>query len=151
MNDVIMSGALPPSSPEVIDIVKKVEARAEEEVQVDIETNHVLHDGVYTRTICVPAGVMITGALIKIPTTLTISGQCLVLIGDGEGVEIKGFAVMPTSAGRKQVFIARSDTHISMCFKTDAKTVEQAEVEFTDESNMLKSKVNKNNITITEG
>ena len=34
--------------------------------QVPIETRHVLHAGMYARTICIPAGVLITGALVKV-------------------------------------------------------------------------------------
>ena len=38
--------------------------------QVAIQTTHHFHAGLYSRTIRIPAGVMITGALIKIPTLL---------------------------------------------------------------------------------
>ena len=149
-NDLSQQKSLPPTSPVVIDRIRQVEALSLQRPQVDIETSHLIHDGIYTRTICVPAGVMITGALIKIPTTLTVSGECVVLIGEGDSIEIKGFAVIPASSGRKQVFIAISDTHISMSFKTDARNIKDAEAEFTDETEILKSNTNKNNITITE-
>lgn len=149
MNNLQANNVLPPSSADTINLVRKVEKLVGELPQVDIETQHVIHGGIYTRTICVPAGIMITGALIKIPTTLTVSGECRVLIGDGDELVISGFMVIPSSAGRKQVFIARSDTYISMSFKTDAQTVEEAEVKFTDETEMLKSKLNKNTIIVT--
>lgn len=117
--------------------------------QVSISTDHVLHGGIYTRTIFVPAGVMITGALIKIPTTLTISGKVVLVVGEGERIEIDGFAVLPASTGRKTVFLAHSNTHISMAFATEAQSVEEAENEFTDEADLLKSHDNTNFVTVT--
>lgn len=151
MSDLKLSDALPPSSQKMIDVVSQVEKRAQDMEQVSITTDHVIHDGVYTRTICVPAGVMITGALIKISTTLIVSGTCTVLIGDGEEIQVSGYMVMPTSSGRKQIFMAHTDTFISMIFKTDAKSVEEAEAQFTDDVDILKSKVNPNDVRITGG
>lgn len=107
--------------------------------QVEIKTTHHLHAGLYARTICIPAGVAITGALIKIPTLLIFSGHATVFIG-GESVELQGYHVLPGDAGRKQAFAAHQDTHLTMLFATSAKTVEQAEAEFTDETDALGSR-----------
>ena len=149
MNNIVGSKILPPTSAKTIDRIKQVEVLANQEDQVDIETQHIFHAGVYTRSLCVPAGVMITGALIKIPTTLTISGDCIVLMGNDERIQVKGFMVMPASAGRKMIFIAQTDTYMSMQFKTDKLTVKEAELEFTDDVGILKSRVNANTVTIT--
>lgn len=107
--------------------------------QVAIETSHHLHAGLYARTIRIPAGVVITGALIKIPTLLILSGHATVFIG-GESVELAGYHVLPGQAGRKQVFAAHADTDLTMLFATTATTVEQAEAEFTDEADSLASR-----------
>lgn len=141
---------MPAMTPGSIRFVRDVEQRARKVEQVRIATDHVLHGGIYTRTICVPAGVMITGALIKIPTTLTISGHCAMLVGDVERVDIEGFMVMAAPANRKALFIAHSDTYISMSFVTEARSVEQAEEEFTDETDLLKSRDGINTVEITE-
>ena len=107
--------------------------------QVDIRTHHVLHAGMYSRTIMIPAGVVLTGALIKIPTLLLIDGD--VLIGRGEeSVHVTGNAVIPASRGRKQAFLTYEDTIVTMVFPTSATTVEQAEAEFTDDTDMLFSR-----------
>jgi hypothetical protein len=55
--------------------VKALAAKLKELPQVRLETIHTLHDGVYTRTVLTPAGVMGAGVKIKIPTTLIVSGD----------------------------------------------------------------------------
>lgn len=107
--------------------------------QVEIETTHHLHAGLYARTIRIPAGVVITGALICIPTLLILSGHATVFIG-GESVELVGYHVLPGQAGRKQVFRAHADTDLTMLFATQASTVEEAEAEFTHETDSLASR-----------
>lgn len=107
--------------------------------QVAIKTHHVLHAGMYSRTILLPAGVILTGALIKIATQLLISGDVLVSRGD-EAMRITGHAVLPASAGRKQAFVSYQETSVTMVFPTKATSVEQAEAEFTDETDMLFSR-----------
>lgn len=107
--------------------------------QVDIATTHTLHDGVYTRTIKIPAGVVLTGAIIKIPTTLIISGDVLVYIGN-ETKHLQGYVVLAANKNRKQVFVANSDTHVTMIFKTSVNTIEEAERQFTDDFDSLMSR-----------
>lgn len=106
--------------------------------QIDLDMQHTIHGGVYTRTCRVPAGFEITGALVKIPTTLVIQGDAYVWLG-GESRRVTGYAVIAASAGRKQAFRAITDTHITMIFPTDARTVPDAEREFTDETELLAS------------
>lgn len=107
--------------------------------QVNISTSHVLHAGMYARTIMIPAGVMLTGALIDIRTTLIICGHVHVFIGD-ETAEIIGYRVLAAEAGRKQAFVAVTDTYLTMLFKTDAICVADAEEEFTSETHLLMSR-----------
>lgn len=139
---------LPPTTPAALDVVRAIEERVLAAPQVEIETYHVLHAGVYSRTIMIPAGVVLTGALTKIPTTLTISGDVLVLLGDADQIHIAGYHVLAAAAGRKQAFIARADTWVTMSFKTAARTVEEAEAEFTDEHEHLMSRTGRNETTI---
>ena len=122
--------------------VREVERFILEQPQLEIETIHSFHAGLYARTIMVPAGAMITGALIKIPTLLTLSGDASVII-DREEVRISGYGVIPAAAGRKQVFLAHSDTYLTMIFATSATTIEEAEMEFTDEFDLLGSRREK--------
>lgn len=142
--------SLPATSDRGLAFVKNLEDRSLQQCeQTPITTDHVIHAGIYSRTICIPAGVVLTGALIKIPTTLIVCGKASVLIGDGEEVLVDGYLVLPAAAGRKQAFIAHRDTWLTMSFRTDARTVTEAEEQFTDEADMLFSRHGRNVITIT--
>jgi hypothetical protein len=90
----------------------------------------------------------VTGVLITIPTVLIVSGHATLFIG-GEDVELKGYAVIPASAGRKQAVYAHADTLFTMLFPTAARTVEEAEREFTDEPERLASRRAPNHVTNT--
>lgn len=118
--------------------------------QVPITTLHHFHAGMYARTIRIPQGVVITGALIRIPTLLIVSGHVTVYIG-GESIDLCGYHVIPASAGRKQAFLSHADTDLTMLFPTSAKTVEEAEAEFTDETDLLMSRDQQENLIIITG
>lgn len=137
-------------SSQAIANVRKLEEFVGKLPQVDISTDHVIHGGMYARTITVPAGVLLTGVVIKVPTTLIINGHCRVFMGE-DSVDLKGHNVFAASAGRKQAFIAYEDTALTMIFATKATSVEEAEKEFTDEACLLSSRkedsVNTINIT----
>jgi hypothetical protein len=150
MIPVTQTTTIKPMSAAAIDVVSNLEAEMLKAEQVDIQTVHVIHAGLYSRSIRMPAGVVLVGALVKIPTVLTISGNCSMLI-DGEWIEFAGYHTVPASAGRKQVFYAHADTFITMTFKTDAQTVVQAEAEFTDEFNKLMSRESSGDIVIITG
>ena len=132
--------SIEPMTPDAIARVADLEQRILALPQVQIHTQHVLHAGMYARTIVIPAGVVLTGALIKCATLLVVHGDVLVSRGDEEGLRITGTAVLPASAGRKQAFVAYADTTLTMAFPTSATTVEAAEAEFTDDTDMLMSR-----------
>ena len=127
---------LPAMTDEAIAKVRELETLNAERQQVKIDTLHVIHAGVYSRTIMIPAGVLLTGALVKRSTLLVVSGDAIVYIG-GETKELNGYNILPASANRKQAFVAKTDVWITMLFATDAKTVGEAEEEFTDEIELL--------------
>ena len=52
--------------------VRELEGVLRELPQVEIATEHVLHAGLYARTIRIPAGVVLTGVFIIIPTMLVV-------------------------------------------------------------------------------
>ena len=107
--------------------------------QFDLPIHHTLHGGMYSRSVVIPAGVAIAGAFILVPTMLVVSGNVTVYANDQE-YEIDGYQVLVASAGRKQLFVAHSDTNMTMLFATTATTVEAAEDEFTSESSLLASR-----------
>lgn len=150
MGEIAQQGThIPAMTDEAIDKVRALELEARAQPQIDLATQHQFHAGTYARTIMIPAGAMITGAHIRIATTLIVSGDAIAYIG-AETLRISGHKVIPASANRKQAFVALSDTYLTMIFATKATTIEQAEEEFTDESHLLISRSSGlNTITIT--
>lgn len=139
MSDIVQpSPTFPAMAVEDVDKVSRLESQMRELEQIPIATTHHFHAGMYARTIRIPKGVCITGALIRIPTLLIFSGHCTVFAGCSP-IELAGYHVIPGEAGRKQVFVAHEDTDLTMLFPTSATTVEEAEAEFTDESERLGS------------
>ena len=128
--------AFPVTGPEALRKTRDFEAFSLTQPQVEIETQSVLHAGTYCRTIRIPAGVAITGALVKIETVLIVSGSMLMTAGD-KCLELEGYSVIRCPSGRKQIMLARSDCFVTMIFATSAKTTAEAEDEFTDEAERL--------------
>jgi hypothetical protein len=123
---------------DAIDIVRKLENVLLDFPQVKLDTSHVLHAGMYARTVTIPKGVVATGAFVKIPTVLIVQGHCKIYIGDNT-TDLIGYKVIPASANRKQAVYACEDTSVTMIFATNANSVEEAEMEFTDEFSSLMS------------
>lgn len=130
---------LPQMNTSEIDKARCLEAAALQMPQVEIVTDHVLHGGMYARTVMIPAGVMITGTLIKVPTLVIFDGDAHIYIGD-ESIHLSGRHVLPAAQNRKQVFVAVKDTWLTMVFPSAAKNVKDAEDEFTDEGDILLSR-----------
>jgi hypothetical protein len=132
-------GAIAPMSDCDIEKVRGLEKHLLNFPQVEIPTEHVIHAGLYARTIRIPAGVAATGVLIKTATVLIISGDCTLYVGGGNR-RLQGYHVVPAGAGRKQACLAHADTFVTMLFPTDATTVADAEEQFTDETDFLQSR-----------
>lgn len=147
---VVTSNKVPAMSDASIAKVRTLETTLLAMPQVILETSHVIHAGVYARTVTIPAGVVMTGSLIKCATTLIISGHVVVYLDTGPK-EIEGYHVLAASANRKVGFMALTDTSLTMLFSTKADNISQAEEEFTDEGHLLISRLDnaKNIITIT--
>jgi hypothetical protein len=150
MSEVVeLRANVPAMTSEAIAKTRALEAEAMRMPQVEIHTQHLIHAGMYQRTIMIPAGVMLTGALVKIATSLVVSGDCMMFVGD-QTLRLTGYHVVPASPGRKQAFVAVADTWLTMSFASQAQTVEQAEQEFTDELDLLVSRRSDlNQVTIT--
>jgi hypothetical protein len=115
--------------------------------QIPICTEHAIHGGMYARTIRLGPGIIITGALIKIATMLIVEGCIDMLVNTGWTC-LDGYNVIAASAGRKQIFVTRSSVCMTMIFPSQARTVEDAETQFTDEAEILLSRHEGFNDTI---
>lgn len=138
---------IPSMGDTAIDRVRQLEELALTCPQIPAVTQHILHGGIYSRTIHIPQGAVLTGALVKIPTMLIVNGFVEVIIGD-EAVTLEGHNIFAASANRKQAFIAIEDTTITMQFvdnretkpATDELDIQELEAMFTDEAHMLFSR-----------
>jgi hypothetical protein len=139
---------VPAASLEALETIGGVEKKMRAMPQIHLHTDHVLHAGMYARTIHLAARVAITSVLIKIPTVIVVHGTCRVYAG--AWADIEGYCVIPASADRKMIYVTSAPTDITMIFPSKAKTVEEAEREFTEESELLLSRHCKDDtITIT--
>jgi hypothetical protein len=141
---------LPATPARVLEAIAVLEAPLIGYEPVEVPTDHLIHAGMYARTILMPAEMVLTGTLMKRATVVIVLGSAAVLAGE-HWLELEGYNVIPASAGRKQVFVSRTPVIITMLFPTQARTVEEAEREFTDEAERLLSRrQNANTVRITE-
>lgn len=145
MSAPALRAAIPAMRPEAVDVVYRLEAANLELPQTELGIEHHLHAGLYARTMCVPELAdheccLITGALIRVPTLLISNGDALAYVGDDAPLRLTGYQVIQADAGRKQAFLAKGGYRLTMLFATSAKTVEEAEEEFTHEAHMLQSR-----------
>lgn len=144
-------GSLQPLSGDTLQIIREFEQQVLSCPQVQIETQHVFHAGMYSRTIFLPAGTVLTGAFIVIPTILILSGD-IVVYGQEGSRRFTGYNVLCGSSDRKQVGYAIGDSYATMIFPTKATTIEEAEEEFTDEAAGLMSRKPENpNVVVIGG
>lgn len=115
--------------------------------QLQPRTDHVIHGGMYIRTLHLPANVDMMGSLILKATVLIVCGSCSMLAGD-ERVELNGYNVLLGCAGRKQLFTTRSPVVMTMIFPTSARTVKEAENEVFGEADLLQSRQDASGDTV---
>jgi hypothetical protein len=99
----VLANTLPTPSPEALANIYEVERRVRETKQIEIPTEHLIHGGMYARTVRLAPGVLIVGVLIKVPTVVIVNGDTVTLAGD-QWARLTGFNVIPGGAGRKADF-----------------------------------------------
>lgn len=119
-------------TPSELAAVRQAEDALKREPQLQIDIKETLHEGVYTRTAFVPENVVLSGALMKVPTTLLVIGRCVLTLSKGTAA-VDGFASFTSPAGRKTLFRTLSATKLVMVFATKAQSLEEARKEFTDD------------------
>lgn len=131
--------SVPACTETTLAVARNIEALLKSCPQVFLEPEEHLHAGLYSRTIRVPAGIVLTGALIKIPTLLIVTGEVAMSVGDKVS-KYSGTNIFEGSAGRKTVFRAIGDTVITMVFASNASDFDEAVKQFTDEQLQEKDK-----------
>ena len=107
--------------------------------QVDCQTTHMVHGGMYARTIFIPAGTVLTGTKTNIENICIVSGDITVTTDEGLK-RLVGFTVIPANAGFKRAGFAHADTHWTTLLQTDLTDVEEIENMFTDDSHELQTR-----------
>jgi hypothetical protein len=118
--------------------------------QVEFVTEHLLHGGMYTRTVRLPEKALCTAVLI-LPSTVLITMGTLDVWSNDELTHVAGYNVIPGAAGRKIAFLTHSEVAMSMVMPCEAETVDEAQREFTSEFELLVplSDVDRHRILIT--
>jgi hypothetical protein len=106
--------------------------------QVDLSTTHLVHAGMYARTILIPAGTLLTGALTNCDNICVVVGDITVTTDDGT-VRLTGHHVIPARAGFKRAGLAHADTYWTTFMHTDKQEVSEIEKQMTDEADMLQT------------
>ena len=142
------AAALQAASPATLDKLAQVQRAMLTVEQPPLTTEHILHGGMYARTIRLEPGVVMIGSLIKRPTLLIFHGSGSVLAGD-DRVDLAGYYVLPGRAGRKQLFVTGGPVEMTMVYATQATTIEEAEDEVFAEAELLQSRKDYSRDTIT--
>ena len=121
------------------DAVRALESHLLQMPQVEMDTHHLVHGRMYARTILIPAGVMLTGAMTNCDNICVLHGDITVTTDDGT-VRLTGYHVLPARAGFKRAGIAHADTYWTMLCHTDKIDVLEIEDEITSESHMLQTR-----------
>lgn len=148
--EVSVSALMPPSATALATLAL-IHERTLEFPQCELVTEHILHGGMYARTIRLGPGTIMNGSLILAPTILIVQGSCDVLGGESV-TRLEGFNVLPGMAGRKQTFLTHGPVEMTMIFPTQARTIREAEDEIFAEVDQLMSRKDgsKDRVIVTE-
>lgn len=103
-------GAVEHTVEEVRELVYALEAKIKQMPQYEISVEHDFADGIYSRRILIPAGVMLTGKVHKQnDLNIMVYGDIDILTENGLR-RMTGFNEFPGKAGIKQFGIAYEDT-----------------------------------------
>ena len=135
----IVQKVLQPATNEALDWLDEVNSEILRYEQCPVHTQHLIHGGMYARTIVLEPDTKMVGSVITRPTILIVNGRASALSGDGR-IELVGYSVLAGEAGRKQFFWTHSKVEMTMLVATSAKTVEDAENEVFGEADFLISR-----------
>lgn len=119
--------------------IKQLEAEMLKYEQVPIGTAMLAHGRMCARTIFIPAGVSLTGALINHDNICIVSGDITVTTDDGPK-RLTGFHVIPASAGKKRVGRTNADTWWTCIWHTDLTDHTEIENDMTNEAESLQTR-----------
>ena len=104
-----------------------------------LQTSHVVHGGLCARTIRIPAGAVLTGALTNMDNVCVVFGDITVTTDTGPE-RLAGYHVLPARAGHKRAGYAHAETWWTTIWKTELTDIAAIEDEMTDESDKLQTR-----------
>ena len=122
-----------------VEAVRELEVFLLELPQVEMDTTHVVHGGMCARTIMIPAGVVLTGALTNCDNICIVCGDITVTTDEG-AKRLTGYNVLPANSGAKRAGVAHADTWWTMVWPTSLTDIQAIEDEMTDESAILQTR-----------
>jgi hypothetical protein len=122
-----------------IDAVRRLEDEMLALPQVQLATQLLVHGQMAARTIFIPAGTILTGALTKSDNICLASGDITVTTDEGPK-RLTGFHVLPAKAGAKRAGIAHADTWWTTVHHTALTDPAEIENEMSDEAAMLQTR-----------
>lgn len=135
--------AIRPMSAHAIETVRSMETMLRELNQTPpFDTEHMLHEGMYARTVRLPPGLW-TGAQVNRGTIFIIQGDAIIYTGEDEPLSVTGYTVLRGSPGRKQAVLALTDITVTAVAVCDAATEAEAELDMTDEPAVLVHRADK--------
>ena len=101
-----------------------------EEMQALMPVTHTLENGMYTRELFMPAGQLVVSFIHKQNhPSFFLEGEMSLLLDDGTVKRVKAPMVIHTEVGTQRVAYIHEDVKWACVYRTDAKTVEEAEKE----------------------
>lgn len=119
--------------------VAHLEAHLAQLPQVDLQTQHIVHAGVSARTIFIPAGTTLTGALTRIGNVCIVVGDITVTTDEGPQ-RLTGHHVITAQPGAKRAGYAHADTWWTTVHHTEQVDVRAIEAEMTTEADRLQTR-----------
>ena len=107
--------------------------------QVNAHTTHALAGRVYARTILIPAGCVLTGAVHKKDHLNIVSGDVSFVNEDGQ-TRLTGYHVIATKAGSKRCAVAHTDTWWTTVLHTDCAELADIEADAVEDPEALQSR-----------
>lgn len=123
--------------------VKDLEAAIQQLPQFQFDTWHHLMNGMYSRTIFIPEGCVLTGAEHRTDHINICFGD--ISVSTDEGMKrISGYQIIPTKAGIKRAGYAHRDTWWTTICRTafdDLNALDQIESELVNDADKLQRRV----------
>lgn len=107
---------------------------------------HHIKNGIYTREVFMPKGMIVVSFIhMQDHPSFFLSGEMTILTDNAEVKRIKAPMVVQTKAGTQRVAYMHEDCVWVCTYRTDAKTVEEAEKEvYTEDFNDLPFEILRN-------